>query len=86
MPIPMEDHRGHHRTQEETEVKSPKKKKYTRPRGGASCPCPKCGKSSRVVRTSLGARLRTGPRDHVLRERRCIGTAHHRFHTEERPR
>lgn len=60
-------------------------KKFKRKRG-TTCPCPKCGAPSRVLRTTLGARLRTSPRDHVLRERRCVGTARHRFTTEERPR
>lgn len=61
-------------------------KKPRRARGSASCPCPECGRPSRVMRTTLGSRLVRGPRDHVLRERRCIGVAHHRFRTEERPK
>lgn len=49
-------------------------------------PCPKCGSPSRVLRTSLGERLKTTSRDYVLRERRCVSSARHRFHTEERSR
>jgi len=56
----------------------------TTPKTGV--PCPKCGASSRVLRTSLGARLKRAKRDHLLRERICLGVARHRFHTEERPK
>lgn len=49
-------------------------------------PCPKCGSPSKVLRTSLGERLKTTPRNYVLRERRCVSPAKHRFHTEERSR
>lgn len=56
-----------------------------RKRNGLSVPCPKCGARSRVWRTTLGERLRTSERgrDFVVRERRCLSRAHHRFLTEE---
>lgn len=52
--------------------------------GAASVPCPQCGSASQVQRTSLGARLRKSSRNYVLRERKCVSPAHHRFSTEER--
>lgn len=71
-------------------MKKPKKKRVVHPngRGGASCPCPQCGSPSRVLRTHLGPRgkLRTRNKGTIMRERRCVSPAHHRFHTEERPR
>jgi hypothetical protein len=39
-----------------------------------------------VLRTSLGERIVNADRDHVIRWRRCIGAAHHRFQTEEKVR
>lgn len=57
-----------------------------RQRGSASFRCPKCGAPSRVMRTSLGARLKRSPRNFVLRTRVCISRARHRFTTEERSR
>lgn len=57
-------------------------------RGTMSVPCPKCGSPSRVARTTLGERLRTSKRrrNYVVRERRCVSPAHHRFTTEEHTR
>lgn len=52
----------------------------------SSCPCPQCGASSRVLRTSLGARVKKATRDRVIRERICLSRARHRFVTEESPR
>lgn len=65
-------------------MKKPKKRK----RQGASVPCPACGSPTRVLRTNLGERLRTlkHKRDYVVRDRRCVSPAHHRFQTEERSR
>jgi len=60
-------------------VRVPKKKKKNmkgRPRGGASVPCPRCGKDSRVVITR-----RDGP--DVLRRRQCKGAHEHLFDTTE---
>lgn len=48
--------------------------------------CPKCGSPSRVLRTSLGERRVASKRNYVLRERRCVSPAHHRFTTEEHTR
>lgn len=66
-------------------MKKPKKKKSVR---GHGVPCPHCGSPSRVLRTSVGERLRTTRRKptYVLRERRCISRARHRFQTEEHSR
>lgn len=50
----------------------------------SGCPCPRCGASSRVLRTSLGARKKKSRRDFLLRERVC--TRKHRFVTEEKVR
>ena len=63
-------------------------KKFKKKRGTAAVPCPECGAPSSVVRTTLGERLRTSRRrrNYVVRERRCASPAHHRFHTEEKPR
>lgn len=57
-------------------------------RGGASVPCPKCGAPSSVIRTMRGERLRTSRRKptFVLRHRRCVSPAHHKFETEEHTR
>lgn len=57
-------------------------------RGTMSVPCPECGSPSRVCRTTLGERLRTSrrKRNYVVRERRCISPAKHKFNTEERTR
>jgi ssDNA-binding Zn-finger/Zn-ribbon topoisomerase 1 len=63
--------------------KKPKRKKITR---GHGVPCPECGSPSRVLRTSIGERLVNAKRDHVLRWRRCVSRAHHRFQTEEHAR
>lgn len=66
----------------------PRKRRVLRKRLGFSVPCPECGSPSRVLRTTLGERLRKSrrKRDFVVRERRCISHAHHRFHTEEHSR
>lgn len=73
----------------------PKRKRVTPVKGrrsrvrGTRCPCPECGSPTRVIRTTLGERSRTITRlsrIYVVRERRCIGRARHRFHTEEHPR
>lgn len=62
-------------------------RKRVRQRQTTSCPCPACGRPSRVTRTTRGERVARGlKRDFVLRERRCMGTEHHRFKTEERAR
>jgi hypothetical protein len=70
--------------------KKPKRRRPVRKRtrGSTSVPCPTCGSPSRVLRTTLGERLRTSRRrrDFVVRERRCASPAHHRFQTEERSR
>lgn len=68
-------------------MKKMKKPKRAR-RGSLSVPCPKCGSPSRVSRTTLGERLRTSKRkrNFVVRERRCVSPAHHRFSTEEHSR
>jgi ssDNA-binding Zn-finger/Zn-ribbon topoisomerase 1 len=55
-------------------------------RRGTGYPCPECGASTRVLRTSIGERLKTSPRDRVLRDRICLSRARHRFLTEERHR
>ena len=75
-------------------MKKPKPIKRTmngsakRKRGGSSVPCPECGAHSHVLRTTLGERIHTSrrKRDYVVRERRCVSPAHHKFHTEERSR
>ena len=69
-------------------MKKPKPKKIKKRTSSMSVPCPECGSPSRVFRTSLGERLRTSrrKRTYVLRERRCLSPAHHRFHTEEHTR
>jgi ssDNA-binding Zn-finger/Zn-ribbon topoisomerase 1 len=64
-------------------------KPIQRKRAALSCPCPRCGSPSRVRRVSRGERRRTIKKkvaNYVLRERLCIGVAHHRFFTEERAR
>lgn len=65
-------------------MKKPKKKS----RGTMSVPCPECGSPSRVLRTTRGERLRTShrKRNYVVRERRCISPAKHKFSTEEHSR
>lgn len=65
-----------------------KRSRVKRQRGGHSVPCPMCGSKSRVFRTTLGERLRTSrrKRNFVVRERRCLSPAHHRFSTEEHAR
>ncbi len=67
--------------------------KKRRSRGGASLPCPVCGKPSRVLETTLGTRResRTLSASHrrkfpVVRQRSCLGARAHRFVTEERAR
>ncbi len=69
-------------------IKIVKKSKKKRTRTALTCPCPRCGKPSRVRRVTLGERTRTraGRPNYVVRERHCIGSARHRFHTEERSR
>lgn len=56
-----------------------KPKPVTRPRGAATCLCPKCKSVSRVLRT---VRAPTGV---IMRERQCVAHATHRFNTEEKP-
>ena len=53
----------------------PRSPKVGRPRGGASVPCPRCGKPSRVSDTRRAGHL-------VHRQRVCSGG--HRFDTSER--
>jgi hypothetical protein len=54
----------------------PKKNMKGRPRGGASVPCPACGKNSRVVITRRVY-------DTVERRRMCIAKRPHEFLTTE---
>jgi hypothetical protein len=58
------------------QVVKPIKKMKGRPRGGASVPCPRCGKDSQVIITR-----RDG--DEVNRRRVCKGRAEHLFDTVE---
>lgn len=57
-------------------VVKPKKNMKGRPRGGASVPCPSCGKDSHVIITR-----RSG--DEVSRRRICVGRGKHLFDTLE---
>jgi hypothetical protein len=57
-------------------VVAKKKNMKGRPRGGASVPCPRCGKDSRVLLTRRDDR-------EVLRRRMCLGNAEHLFDTTE---
>lgn len=68
-------------------TKPAKRRKHPSGHNGG-VPCPHCGSPSRVLRTSVGERLRTTRRKptYVLRERRCISRARHRFQTEEHSR
>jgi hypothetical protein len=58
-------------------AKKQTKRMKGRPRGGATVPCPRCGRDSRVVITR-----RDGP--DVVRRRICKGPAEHLFDTTER--
>lgn len=60
-----------------------KKAKKTRPRGGATYPCPHCGARSRVAETRLREPLPGAEVPYVIRWRTCRRYPSHKFTTLE---